>query len=156
MQNQSDLRFITPADYNGKIWRNLHRTNYQDRLDWTQLSKQDYHESNRWFNWRNSKKVEEDERVFFLVTTLTKKWQKNWPKYFTRFGIRDSIYSLRCRKLLERIQIMQDLRTGLFDVLVGVNLFERRFIYQKFRWYEFWIRIKKNVLFSSFFSSNHW
>lgn len=65
------------------------------------------------------KRAEEDERV--LVTTLTKKMAEELTKYFTRFGI-------RCRYIhsdvetLERIQIMQDLRLGLFDVLIGVNL----------------------------------
>lgn len=65
------------------------------------------------------KRAEEDERV--LVTTLTKKMAEELTKYFTKFGI-------RCRYIhsdvetLERIQIMNDLRTGLFDVLIGVNL----------------------------------
>ncbi len=65
------------------------------------------------------KRSQIDERV--LVTTLTKKMAEELTKYFTRFGI-------RCRYIhsdvetLERIQIMQDLRLGLFDVLIGVNL----------------------------------
>ncbi|MDO5617008.1 MAG: helicase-related protein, partial [Cruoricaptor ignavus] len=65
------------------------------------------------------KRAEIDERV--LVTTLTKKMAEELTKYFTKFGI-------RCRYIhsdvetLERIQIMQDLRLGLFDVLIGVNL----------------------------------
>lgn len=65
------------------------------------------------------KRAEVDERV--LVTTLTKKMAEELTKYFTKFGI-------RCRYIhsdvdtLERIQIMQDLRAGLFDVLIGVNL----------------------------------
>ncbi len=64
-------------------------------------------------------RAEIDERV--LVTTLTKKMAEELTRYFTKFGI-------RCRYIhsdvetLERIQIMQDLRTGLFDVLIGVNL----------------------------------
>lgn len=66
-----------------------------------------------------NKRAEADERV--LVTTLTKKMAEELTKYFTKFGI-------RCRYIhsdvetLERIQIMQDLRLGLFDVLIGVNL----------------------------------
>jgi excinuclease ABC subunit B len=65
------------------------------------------------------KRTEVDERV--LVTTLTKKMAEELTKYFTKFGI-------RCRYIhsdvetLERIQIMQDLRLGIFDVLIGVNL----------------------------------
>lgn len=62
---------------------------------------------------------EKDERT--LVTTLTKRMAEELTKYFLRFGI-------RCRYIhsdvetLDRIQIMEDLRRGLFDVLVGVNL----------------------------------
>ena len=65
------------------------------------------------------KRVELDERV--LVTTLTKKMAEELTKYFTKFGIRTR-YIHSDVETLERIQIMQDLRTGLFDVLVGVNL----------------------------------
>ncbi|MDR2221707.1 MAG: excinuclease ABC subunit UvrB [Flavobacteriaceae bacterium] len=65
------------------------------------------------------KRVEVDERI--LVTTLTKRMAEELAKYFTRVGI-------RCRYVhsdvdtLERVEIMQDLRKGLFDVLIGVNL----------------------------------
>ena len=64
-------------------------------------------------------RVEKDERV--LVTTLTKRMAEELTKYLTRIQI-------RCRYIhsdvdtLERVEIMQDLRLGLFDVLVGVNL----------------------------------
>ena len=65
------------------------------------------------------KRVETDERT--LVTTLTKRMAEELTKYLTKIGI-------RCRYIhsdidtLERVEIMQDLRKGLFDVLVGVNL----------------------------------
>ncbi|WP_304344315.1 excinuclease ABC subunit UvrB [Chryseobacterium koreense] len=65
------------------------------------------------------KRVEEDERI--LVTTLTKKMAEELSKYFTKVGIRTR-YIHSDVETLERIQIMQDLRVGLFDVLVGVNL----------------------------------
>ena len=65
------------------------------------------------------KRAEEDERV--LVTTLTKKMTEELTKYFTKFGVRTR-YIHSDVETLERIQIMQDLRVGLFDVLVGVNL----------------------------------
>lgn len=65
------------------------------------------------------KRAERDERV--LVTTLTKKMAEELTKYFTKFGIRTR-YIHSDVETLERIQIMQDLRTGVFDVLVGVNL----------------------------------
>jgi len=64
-------------------------------------------------------RVEKDERT--LVTTLTKRMAEELTKYLTRVDI-------RCRYIhsdvdtLERVAIMQDLRKGLFDVLIGVNL----------------------------------
>jgi excinuclease ABC subunit B len=64
-------------------------------------------------------RVEKDERT--LVTTLTKRMAEELTKYLSRLNI-------RCRYVhsdvdtLERVEIMQDLRKGLFDVLVGVNL----------------------------------
>lgn len=65
------------------------------------------------------KRAEIDERT--LVTTLTKKMAEELTKYFTKFGIRTR-YIHSDVETLERIQIMQDLRLGLFDVLIGVNL----------------------------------
>lgn len=65
------------------------------------------------------KRAEIDERV--LVTTLTKKMAEELTKYFVKFGIRTR-YIHSDVETLERIQIMQDLRLGLFDVLIGVNL----------------------------------
>lgn len=64
-------------------------------------------------------RAENDERT--LVTTLTKKMAEELTKYFTKMGIRTR-YIHSDVETLERIQIMQDLRMGLFDVLVGVNL----------------------------------
>jgi excinuclease ABC subunit B len=65
------------------------------------------------------KRADIDERV--LVTTLTKKMAEELTKYFTKFGIRTR-YIHSDVETLERIQIMHDLRIGLFDVLIGVNL----------------------------------
>ena len=64
-------------------------------------------------------RVQRDERT--LVTTLTKRMAEELTKYLTRIDV-------RCRYIhsdvdtLERVEIMQDLRKGIFDVLVGVNL----------------------------------
>ncbi|MBW8243288.1 excinuclease ABC subunit UvrB [Muricauda oceani] len=64
-------------------------------------------------------RVELDERT--LVTTLTKRMAEELTKYLTRIDV-------RCRYIhsdvdtLERVEIMQDLRKGIFDVLIGVNL----------------------------------
>ncbi len=60
-----------------------------------------------------------DERV--LVTTLTKRMAEELTSYLTRMGIRCN-YIHSDVDTLERIQIMDDLRSGLFDVLIGVNL----------------------------------
>jgi excinuclease ABC subunit B len=64
-------------------------------------------------------RAEKDQRV--LVTTLTKRMAEELTKYLTRINV-------RCRYIhsdvdtLERVEIMHDLRRGLFDVLIGVNL----------------------------------
>ena len=64
-------------------------------------------------------RVEKDERT--LVTTLTKRMAEELAKYLDRINV-------RCRYIhsdvdtLERVEIMQDLRKGIFDVLIGVNL----------------------------------
>lgn len=65
------------------------------------------------------KRIEDDERV--LVTTLTKRMAEELTKYLTKFGIRTRFIHSDI-DTLERVEIMQDLRIGKFDVLVGVNL----------------------------------
>lgn len=62
---------------------------------------------------------ERDERV--LVTTLTKRMAEELNKYFERAGIRCN-YIHSDIDTLERVRIMEELRDGLFDVLIGVNL----------------------------------
>ncbi|HKR06161.1 MAG TPA: excinuclease ABC subunit UvrB [Bacteroidia bacterium] len=65
------------------------------------------------------KTVKLDERV--LVTTLTKRMAEELSKYLTNLNI-------RCRYIhsevvtLERVELLRDLRLGLYDVLVGINL----------------------------------
>jgi len=64
-------------------------------------------------------RTDKNERI--LVTTLTKRMAEELTKYFTNTGI-------KCRYIhsdvdtLERVEIMEDLRKGVFDVLVGINL----------------------------------
>ena len=64
-------------------------------------------------------RCEKNERV--LVTTLTKRMAEELTKYFERMDI-------KCRYIhsdvdtMERVEIMEDLRKGVFDVLVGINL----------------------------------
>ncbi len=63
--------------------------------------------------------VEKDERV--LVTTLTKRMAEELSKYLVKLNV-------RCRYIhseidtLERVEILRQLRVGMFDVLVGINL----------------------------------
>jgi excinuclease ABC subunit B len=65
------------------------------------------------------KTIEKDERI--LVTTLTKRMAEELSKYLTKLKI-------RCRYIhsevdtLERIEILRQLRVGMFDVLIGINL----------------------------------
>lgn len=64
-------------------------------------------------------RVKEDERI--LVTTLTKRMAEELTKYLVKMGV-------RCRYIhsdidtLERVEIMEGLRNGVFDALIGVNL----------------------------------
>ena len=66
-----------------------------------------------------NKVVARDERI--LVTTLTKRMAEELTKYLARIDIRTR-YIHSDVDTLERVEIMQDLRKGLYDVLVGVNL----------------------------------
>ena len=65
------------------------------------------------------KTVDKGERV--LVTTLTKRMAEELTSYLINLGIR-SKYIHSDVDTLERVEIMRDLRMGVFDVLVGVNL----------------------------------
>ncbi len=65
------------------------------------------------------KRSENDERV--LVTTLTKRMAEELDEYLTRAGVR-SRYMHSDIDTTERVEIIEDFKKGLFDVLVGVNL----------------------------------
>ena len=65
------------------------------------------------------KRVELKERV--LVTTLTKKLSEDLTKFLTEKGIKVKYLHSEI-ETLERIEILRDLRLGVFDVLVGINL----------------------------------
>src|SRR3546814_10305065 len=68
-------------------------------------------------------RVKKKERV--LVTTLTKRMAEELTKFMDRAGV-------KCRYIhsevptLERVEILRELRLGLYDVLVGVNLLRER------------------------------
>ena len=64
-------------------------------------------------------RVESDERV--LVTTLTKRMAEELTKFLLKSEIRTN-YIHSDIDTLERVEIMQNLRKGIFDVVVGVNL----------------------------------
>ncbi len=65
------------------------------------------------------KRIEKDERV--LVTTLTKRMAEDLTDYYTDLGIRVR-YLHSDIKTMERMEIINDLRKGEFDVLIGINL----------------------------------
>ena len=65
------------------------------------------------------KRVREEEKV--IITTITKRMAEELSKYFDRVGIRNR-YIHSDIDTLERVQILEDLRADLFDVLIGENL----------------------------------
>jgi excinuclease ABC subunit B len=64
-------------------------------------------------------RAEKNERV--LVTTLTKRMAENLSEYFSEVGVKVN-YLHSDIHTLERIKVLRDLRRGVFDVLVGINL----------------------------------
>lgn len=121
LQNQVIYVSATPADYEmqlsqGVLIEQLIRpTGLLDPIIEIRPSKNQIDDLTEEIQQR----AEKDERI--LVTTLTKRMAEELTKYLTRIGV-------RCRYIhsdvdtLERVEIMQDLRRGLFDVLIGVNL----------------------------------
>ena len=65
------------------------------------------------------RRVERDERT--LVTTLTKRMAEELNDYFVKMGIRTA-YIHSDVETMDRIKILDDLRAGIYDVLIGVNL----------------------------------
>ena len=66
-----------------------------------------------------NERAERDERI--LVTTLTKRMAEELTKYLTKLSIRCQ-YIHSDIDTLERVEIMEGLRKGLFDALIGINL----------------------------------
>ena len=64
-------------------------------------------------------RIEKNERV--LVTTLTKKMSEDLTDYLKELGIKVQYLHSEV-KTLERIEIIRDLRLGIYDVLIGINL----------------------------------
>ncbi len=65
------------------------------------------------------KRLEKNERV--LVTTLTKKMAEQLTEYFENMGVKVRYLHSEV-ETIERMEIIRDLRLGVFDVLVGINL----------------------------------
>jgi excinuclease ABC subunit B len=64
-------------------------------------------------------RIERSERV--LVTTLTKKMAEDLADYLTEMGVKTSYLHSEVQTL-ERVEILRDLRLGVYDVIVGINL----------------------------------
>ena len=64
-------------------------------------------------------RIAKNERV--LITTLTKKMAENLTEYYERLGVKVR-YLHHDIDTIERMEIIRDLRNGIFDVLVGINL----------------------------------
>ena len=81
-------------------------------------------------------RAERHERV--LVTTLTKKMSEDLTQYYQELGVKVR-YLHSDIETLERIEILRDLRRGVFDVLIGINLLRKLgWIYPRCRWWRFW------------------
>lgn len=121
LQNQAIFVSATPADYELKLSQGVYveqvirPTGLLDPQIDVRPSKNQIDDLVEEIQLR----VEKDERT--LVTTLTKRMAEELAKYLSRINV-------RCRYIhsdvdtLERVEIMQDLRKGIFDVLIGVNL----------------------------------
>ena len=77
-----------------------------------------------------------------LVTTLTKKMAEDLTEYLKENGIKVR-YLHSDIDTLERIEIIRDLRQGVFDVLVGINLLREGLTFPSVRWWLFSTRTKR-------------
>ncbi len=66
-----------------------------------------------------NKRVQQDERI--LITTLTKRMAEDLTEYLVEHGVKTR-YLHSDIATIERVEIIHDLRIGVFDVLVGINL----------------------------------
>jgi len=89
------------------------------------------------------KRAVKSQRV--LITTLTKRMAEDLTDYLSDNKIRVRYLHSEIHSI-ERIEIIQDLRLGEYDVLVGVNLLEKVWIFQKFLLLLFLMLIKKAFL----------
>ena len=80
-------------------------------------------------------RVEKNERTF--ITTLTKKMAEDLTDYFKEIVKAKVIYALGHQDLWRRTEIIRDLRLGVFDVLVGINLCARELTFRRLVWWQF-------------------
>jgi hypothetical protein len=80
------------------------------------------------------KRVERKERV--LITTLTKRMAEDLTEYYQDLNVKVR-YLHSDIETLERVEIIRQLRSGQFDVLVGINLLREGLDCRKFRWWQF-------------------
>lgn len=86
------------------------------------------------------KREERHERV--LVTTLTKKMAEDLTDFLSEVGVKVR-YLHSDVATIERAEIIRDLRAGVFDVLVGINLLREGWICRRYRWWRSSMRIRK-------------
>ena len=87
-----------------------------------------------------NKRVAVQERV--LVTTLTKRMSEDLTDYLMEHGVKVR-YLHRDIETVERVEIIRDLRLGVFDVLVGINLLGKGWTSRKCRWWRFWMPTRR-------------
>ena len=92
-------------------------------------------------------RIEKEERV--LVTTLTKRMAEELTEYLLRNDIRCN-YIHSDVDTLERVKIMDELRQGVYDVLVGVNLLREGLDLPEVLWSPFWMQTRRVPPFPPF------
>jgi len=88
------------------------------------------------------RRVQKGQRA--LVTTLTKRMAEDLADYLKEMGIRTS-YLHSDIETLERVEILRDLRLGVYDVVVGINLLREGLDLRKYRWSPFSTPTKKGI-----------
>ena len=100
-------------------------------------------------------KVREKRKERVLITTLTKKMAEDLTDYLREWGIKVRYLHSEINTL-ERIQIVRDLRLGVFDVLVGVNLLREGLDLPEVSLVIILDADKEGFAFRAFFDSNYW
>lgn len=86
------------------------------------------------------KETEQGHKV--LVTTLTKRMAEDLTDFLRENGIKVK-YLHSDIDTMERVEIVRDLRMGVFDVLVGINLLREDLTFRRSHWWLSWMQIKR-------------